>query len=185
MVEPSHFDPFNKRQARDIRNNLSKSFLQSLAKKDAAIFQRCGDTFLKQDIESDYETYVTTRLKKYAEAYVIIKQRRLKEALPQAEILWGLGLYFEMHELLEPVWKEEKGERRRALQGLIRAAGMKIHAENRNMKAAFSMGAKAQADLLQYGGELTDYVTLGAILAEIEQTLSYPHNHSQGISQSG
>jgi hypothetical protein len=49
---------------------------------------------------------------------------------------------------------------------------MKIHAENNNAKAVVKMGAKALADLVEYGGELTGFVTLEAVLAEIHQTLN-------------
>ena len=171
-VEPFHFDPFNNRLARDIRNDLSRSFLQALAAKDVSAFQRCGADFLQLNLEPGYAGYVRERLAKYVEAYEIIEQRELKEVLQQAATFWDLELYFEMHELLEPAWKDAVGDRRRALQGLIRAAGMKIHAENYNMKAAATMGAKARADLLKYGGELTGFGNLEAILAEIKEILS-------------
>jgi len=170
-AEPFHFDPFNNRLARDIRNDLSRSFLQALAEKNVSPFQRCGADYMQMDLEPGYAGYVTARLAKYEEAYTVIEQKGYA-ILQQAAVLWDLGLYFETHELLEPAWKEAEGDRRRALQGLIRAAGMKIHAENNNMKAAVTMGAKAQADLLKYGGELTGFCHLEAVLAEIEETFS-------------
>ena len=85
---------------------------------------------MQSNLEPAYAQYVKTRMGRYEEAYAIIEQKKTKEVLQQAAILWDLELYFEMHELLEPEWKEAEGDRRRALQGLIRAAGMKIHAEN-------------------------------------------------------
>ena len=75
---------------------------------------------------------------------------------------------------MEPVWKEAEGDKRMALQGLIRAAGMKVHAENNNMAAAKKMGAKALAALVQYAGALAGDVKLDAILAAIRQTLDAP-----------
>ena len=166
------FDPFKFRLARDIRNNLSKSFLQAIAEKDVSVFRRCGAECMQSNLEPAYAQYVKTRMARYEEAYAIIEQKKNKEVLQQAAILWDLELYFEMHELLEPEWKEAEGDRRRALQGLIRAAGMKIHAENNNAKAVVKMGAKALADLVEYGGELTGFVTLEAVLAEIQKTLN-------------
>jgi predicted metal-dependent hydrolase len=124
------------------------------------------------NLEPGYAQYVKTRMARYEEAYAIIKQKKTKEVLQQAAIFWDLELYFEMHELLEPEWKEAEGGRRRALQGLIWAACMKIHAGNNNAKAVVKMGAKASADLVKYGGELTGFVTLEAILAEIKKTLN-------------
>lgn len=131
---------------------------------------------MQPNLQPGYAQYVKTRMARYEEAYAIIEQKKIKEVLQQAAILWNLELYFEMHELLEPEWQEAEGARRRALQGLIRAAGMKIHAENNNAEAVVKMGAKSLADLVKYGGELTGFVKLEAILAEIQKTL----NTSQG-----
>lgn len=170
-MKPFHFDPFQKRQARDIRNNLSRSFLQSLACCDMSVYQRCGAGYLQQKLEPGYERYVKERLAKYGEAYAIIEKRHIKEILAQAAIFWDLELYFEMHELLELEWKETEGNRRRALQGLIGAAGMKIHAENNNRKAAVSMGGKALTNLESYYGELRGFDKLEDILAEIKKIL--------------
>ena len=167
-----HFDPLNIRLARDIRNSLSKSFLRALVEKDVTVFQNCATHYLQQNLEPDFEKYVRVRLAKYEDTFALIQQQKLKEGMQQAEILWEAELYFEMHELLELDWKRAEGNRRLALQGLIRAAGMKIHAEINNMKAAASMGAKAQAALLQYKDELVDFTKVDAVLAAIKQTLT-------------
>jgi len=49
---------------------------------------------------------------------------------------------------------------------------MKIHAENNNLKAAVSMGAKALVDLEKYGSELAGFAKLEVIEADIKQTLA-------------
>jgi predicted metal-dependent hydrolase len=136
-----------------------------------SVFHKCGADYMQQKLEPDYERYVKDRLAKYEEVYSIMAKRDIKEVLAQAAIFWDFELYFEMHELLEFEWAKAEGDRRRALQGLIRAAGMKIHAENNNKKAAISMGGKALADLANYCGELRGFDKLEAILAEIEKTL--------------
>jgi predicted metal-dependent hydrolase len=170
-MKPSHFNPFRRRLDRDIRNNLSRSFLQALAEKDMSAFEQCGADFLQRYPEPVYTGYVTDRLEKYEKAYALIKEGQLEEVLPQAAIFWDLGLFFEMHELLELEWKAAGGAKRRALQGLIRAAGMKIHAENSNDKAAFNMGRKALADLVKFSSELAGFSKIEEVLAEIRQTL--------------
>jgi hypothetical protein len=169
---PTHFDPFRSRLARDIRNNLSKAFLRALAESDVSLFQKCGEDYLQRKLGSAYAHYVTSRLARYEEAYEIIARKELRQILQQAALLWDLGLYFEMHELLEREWKKAEGDRHRALQGLIRAAGMKIHAENNNEKAAASMGSKALRDLVRHHDELAGFLKLDAILADIRQTIS-------------
>ena len=173
----THFDPFNRRLARDIRNTLSKSFLQAIDGKDAAIFRRCVADYLRQEFDSVYERYIKNRLKKYEEVFAIMARGKLEDVLQLAAIFWDYGLYFEMHELLEPVWKMAEGERRKALQGLIRGAGMKIHAENNNLQAAVSMGAKALVDLEKYGSELAGFAKLEVIEADIKQTLATAQNN--------
>jgi predicted metal-dependent hydrolase len=170
-VKQFHFDPFRDRLARDIRNNLSKAFLLALAENNVSIFQRCGAYNLRQSPEPGYVSYVKTRLANYEEVYAIIQKKKLRDILQQATILWDRELYFEMHELLEPEWKEAEGDRRKALQGLIRAAGMKIHAENKNKRAAVTMGAKALTDLVNHSGELKGFEKLEAVLADVKQAI--------------
>ena len=115
---------------------------------------------------------------KYKEAFAAIVAGGRREVLQQAAILWDLELYFEMHELLEPAWKAAEGDRRKALQGLIRAAGMKIHAEN-NRRAAASMGTKALEDLQKYGNKLDGFGNLEAVLADLQAM----HLSAQGSIQ--
>ena len=174
----SRFDPFRNRLARDIRNNLSRAFLKSLAGKEVSSFQRVAEEYLQQHLEPAYEIYVIKRLEKYMAAFVAINAGRLREVLQHAALLWDLELYFEMHELLEPTWKEAEGDRRRALQGLIRAAGTKIHAENNN-KAAASMGTKALADLQKYGNRLEGFDKLEALLADLQDMQHSAYGTSQ------
>jgi len=173
------FDPFNNRMARDIRNGLSKSFLEALGKRNMSVCERSAAGFLEQDLEQVYQLYIRTRLDKYNAAFSAIEQRRLDDKLQQAAILWEYKLYFEMHELLEDSWKSAEGDRRKALQGLIRAAGMKVHAESSNMKAAAAIGRKAQAALQLYGKELARFNKLESILAEIDRTLTDIANDSK------
>jgi len=178
-VNLNKFDPFNNRLARDIRNGLSKSFLEALLERDMSLCERRAAGYLEQDLEQIYQVYIRTRLEKYDEAIFAVEQGQLDDELQQAEILWECGLYFEMHELLEDIWKNAKGNERRALQGLIRAAGMKIHAENGNMKAAATIGRKAQVALQLYGRELIRFNKLESILAEITRTLTGIDNGSK------
>ncbi len=174
------FDPFNNRLARDIRNGLSKAFLQALGGKDISLCERRGAEYLEQDLKSVYQIYIRKRLEKYNEAFVAIEQGRLDDVLQQAEIFWEYKLYFEMHELLEDSWKNAEGNERKALQGLIRAAGMKIHAVNGNMHAAAAIGRKAQTALQLYGEELSRFSKLESVLAEIARTLNDINSTSKG-----
>ena len=166
------FDPFNNRLARDIRNELSKSFHEALIKRDLFLCKERAAGYLEQGLEQVYQEYIRTRLEKYDKALAAVEHGQVDNELKQAEILWEFELYFEMHELLEVIWKNALGNERKALQGLIQAAGMKIHAENGNFKAAASMGRKAQTALQLYGKALNCFHKLESILIEIRKTLA-------------
>lgn len=58
------------------------------------------------------------------------------ELLVAAATLFDAHLYFEVHELLEPAWREAEGAEREALQGLIQIAVGYQHLANRNFAGA-------------------------------------------------
>ncbi|MBI3028289.1 MAG: DUF309 domain-containing protein [Candidatus Rokubacteria bacterium] len=60
----------------------------------------------------------------------------LAEALDQAADLFDAGLFFEVHELLEPYWMRGEGPAREALQGLIQVAVGFQHLANGNLEGA-------------------------------------------------
>lgn len=167
-----HFDPFNNRLARDIRNTLSKSFLHALADNAPEIYRGCAASYLKQNLDPVYENYIRGRCEIYERVFAAIEQEKPEGTLQQVAVFWDHGLYFEMHELLEDLWKTAAGDKRKALQALIRAAGMKIHAENNKLKAAVSMGTKALAGLEKYRDEVADFPRYSAVVADIRDALN-------------
>jgi uncharacterized protein len=167
-----HFDPFNNRLARDIRNTLAKAFLHALADNDPEIYRGCAASYLKQNLETVYENYIRERCEKYERIFAARVLEKPEGTLQQVAVFWNQGLYFEMHEFLEKFWKTATGDKRIALQALIRAAGMKIHAENHNFKAAVSMGTKALADLEKYHDELADFPRYTTVVADIRDVLN-------------
>ena len=73
----------------------------------------------------------------------------LEVRLGQARVLFEAGLYFEVHEVLEPAWLTAQGEAKRWLQGVIQAAVAWHHdaAGNRVGAASLSLsGAEKLAD---------------------------------------
>jgi hypothetical protein len=60
----------------------------------------------------------------------------LETVLDQATTLFAAGLYFEVHEILEPHWMHAEGATRQALQGLIQAAVGYQHLANGNLGGA-------------------------------------------------
>jgi hypothetical protein len=171
-VDLKKFDPFNSRLARDIRNSLSKAFLESVLERKPVYIQRKASEFLELDLEPAYQKYVSSRLSLYEAVLAVIGQEEIVDELLQAKLLWDYGLYFEMHELLERIWINAEGNERKALQGLIRAAGMKIHAENGNIKAAVSTGLKARAELQSFGKDLRYFKRIETILSDLKESLA-------------
>jgi Domain of unknown function (DUF309) len=76
----------------------------------------------------------------------------LEIALGEAATLFEAGLYFEVHELLEPHWMRADGVRRQSLQGLIQVAVGFQHLANGNVDGARALLHDGAAKLA--GGRL-------------------------------
>lgn len=72
----------------------------------------------------------------------------LETVLDQAAALFAAGLYFEVHEILEPHWMRAEGATRQALQGLIQAAVGYQHLANGNLGGARALLHDGAAKLL-------------------------------------
>lgn len=72
----------------------------------------------------------------------------LHVVLAQAGVLFAAGLYFEVHEVLEPHWMRADGVAREALQGLIQAAVGYQHLANGNVAGARALLHDGAAKLL-------------------------------------
>ena len=68
-------------------------------------------------------------------------------ALRAAARLFDAGLFFEVHEVLEPLWMTASEPRREALQGLIQIAVGWQHLANGNVAGARSLLADGAARL--------------------------------------
>ena len=66
----------------------------------------------------------------------IVRIRSRADVLDAAASLFDAHLYFEVHELLEPSWRDARGNDREALQGLIQVAVGYQHLANGNFAGA-------------------------------------------------
>lgn len=87
----------------------------------------------------------------------------LDMALRKAALLFNHWCFFEVHEVLEPVWMEEVGDVKRFLQGLIQAAVALYHLGRGNVAGARSLLAEGLAKLSPHqpsfiGVELEEFV---------------------------
>lgn len=71
----------------------------------------------------------------------------LEVILHEAAVLFDAGLYFEVHEVLEPCWMRAEGTDRESLQGLIQAAVGLQHLANGNVAGARALLREGAAKL--------------------------------------
>ena len=148
---PLKFDPFSDRRSRDIRNQLSESFVRSINVMDSTHFDRTARDIVADHPAKIYHDYIVDRLKIYQHAYDQIQSGGFTDARQQVPILWNIGLFFEVHELLEDLWQPAKGDLKKALKGLIQAAGVYVHLQQGNQKAAKGLAKRALSHLEQAG----------------------------------
>jgi hypothetical protein len=146
-MTPPRFEPFQDRLSRDIRNELSAALPLALARNDLAPVRAVAERYLRQGLAAPYVAYIEARLAGYAEALAIITRTGAKDALAKALVLWDLGLFFEVHEILEQVWHGAQGTEKELLQAMIRAAGFYIKGEYGYFEAGARMAGRAVAAL--------------------------------------
>ena len=149
------FDPFTDRTARDIRNSLSEAFVEAIGAKDQHEYMTIARQWRKQNLSSLHADYIADRLLRYENVLNAIQAGEISDPLQQAAAIWNQGLFFEFHDHLEALWKDATGDKRQALKGLIKAAGVYIHLEQNHQQAAASLAAKAHSLLQQYRHCLT------------------------------
>ena len=164
------FDPYRDRLARDIRNGLSSALVQEITGEAAGSLSRQAEVWLAKAPGPLYQTYVQSRMGLYGRALDEIRAHQMVDTRYQAICLWNLGLFFEMHELLETIWLQSRNPERSALKGLIQAAGVYVHVQRGKEIAAQGLANRAVRHLLQ-GRRCLAFI---ANLDEIIEALSSP-----------
>ncbi len=158
------FDPFNDRLARDIRNALSEAMVSNLPTLDLTPAQQCAARFTAEKLSVSHRAYIEERLLRYQRVYATLQQRAEDDPFRQAMVLWDTRLFFEVHEVMENLWKKSTGQEKSAFQAMFRAAGTYVHLEQGNENVARSMGDKAIAGLSACGHLLPVSIDLEALL---------------------
>ncbi len=136
------FDPFRDRLSRDIRNDLSESLLVCLREHQLGPAREVADRFLAAKPEPELVAYIKNRLDRYG-CFLDRVATGSHDVLWQGLVLWDLGLFFEVHEILEHAWMQAQGTEKLFLQAMIRAAGVYIKRECGFFEAGGKMAAKA------------------------------------------
>jgi hypothetical protein len=90
------------------------------------------------------------------------------DVLDAAAALFDAHLYFEVHELLEPHWRDARGDDRETLQGLIQAAVGYQHLANGNLAGARALLEEGRARLI---GRSLDGLDLGSFTTGVARSL--------------
>ena len=163
------FNPFEDRLSRDIRNDLSESILEVLDSHSIAPAQAVADAYKKQHLNPIYRDYIEDRITRYEASLARIGPQT--SILRTGAVLWDNGLYFEVHEVLEPPWMNAIGDEKLLLQAMIRAAGVYINLELDYRDRAAKISAKALPVLRQFRDTLQRDLDADALVTALE-TLS-------------
>ena len=170
----AEFDPFNNRLSRDIRNTLSEALMVALARMEPSAYRNEADGWFAKNPPASLVEYIQDRLRRYDRVFEQIKNGALKDPLLQSLVLWNNGLFFEFHDRLEGIWKQATGDRRQALKGLIKAAGIYIHSEFNHRQAAAKLAGKSYRLIRQYSHCLAFIENIDALLQALKNLDSKP-----------
>lgn len=139
----------------------------------AELFDRRADGWR---LRSGFDAHAAAFGERAARAARALADRPLSEADPpiavaleEAAALFGAGLYFEVHEALEPYWRRAEGVEREALQGLIQVAVGFQHLADRNLAGARALLRDGAAKL---GGHRLDGRAMSVFAADVARCLS-------------
>lgn len=167
------FDPFADRRARDIRNSLSKMFVQVLTGGGAERLTAVGDDWLALDLDMTHRNFVHQQMQRYRAVIQDMGRAAITDIRLQALVLWNAQLFFELHELLETVWHQAEEPQRTGFKGLIQAAGTYVHYEHGHAAAARRLAIKAHAHLGS-GAQALEFITNLDELRRALRVLAWP-----------
>jgi hypothetical protein len=159
--------PYTSRLFRDMRNDLAKKFIVSLETLDWQPVSEVIATYQRKTMEPEHQEYLTIREKKYREALKKRETEKITGTYPLAALLWDAGLFFEVHEYLEPLWIDATGIKKKVLQALIRAAGTYVHLHQGNMTGAAKMAEKAIKTLNLHQEMIPADINIKLLLAKL------------------
>lgn len=173
-MNESVFQPFTDRLSRDIRNDLSESFVTVLKDKSLTPARQTADRYISADLARCYIDYIENRLQCYARALEkIAGSNNNADPLWQSLVLWDEKLFFEVHEILEHAWLQTEGEEKLFLQAMIRAAGVYIKIDAGYYDPAVRIASKALPVLERNRDRLARYTDPNVLIEALRQ-LSHP-----------
>jgi len=165
---PERFNPFEDRLSRDIRNDLSESVIDVIKRCSLEPASQAAARHDSDDLAPIYHEYIQNRLTRYE---TVLKKLSSTDGniLKLAGLLWDMGLYFEVHEVLEPAWMKSNGDTRLLLQALIRAAGVYIYRELGYEARAAKIVAKTIPVLQRFQARLQQDLLIDDLIIALEE----------------
>ena len=108
-------------------------------------------------IFEDFQAYAKSRASFYRKAYqCIVEEGIIGNSMELGIFCWNFGLFFETHEILEPIWliaERTPGARNEWLEAIIAAATAMHHFEKGNYLGALSLLRTAVYNLERFAGQ--------------------------------
>lgn len=142
--------------------------MAAIERMEPSAYQDKADSWFAQNPPAIMVEYIQDRLQRYDRVLAQIMDGTLGESLLQSLVLWNNGLFFEFHDHLEGIWKQATGDKRQALKGLIKAAGVYIHIEFNHRQAAANLAGKSHRLIRQYSHCLAFIENLDALLQALK-----------------
>ena len=170
------FDPFNDRKARLVRNGLSNAFVSALQLMDFAIVEKRFRELAEGYDLPVYRDYLEDKTAHYRQVFDFCKEEVQGncEIFFLTALLWKHRLFFEVHELLEQEWGEATGQYRKALQGLIQAAGYYLLLAAGNESGAAKLADKAIANIIENRDQLPKNLRLDRLIENLKKRDAEP-----------
>jgi len=108
----------------------------------------------------------------------------LGDALAHARLLFARDLEFEVHEVLEPFWRDATGRERRLLQGVIQAAVARYHLRRRNPRGARVLAREAAVKLAGASSPWPDFA-LDEVASAAERLAAWLESGAAGMAPDG
>ncbi len=167
------FNPFEDRLSRDIRNELSEGLAIAIESGNVDKLIKTVEKYRQQPLAECYRTYLEDRYSRYEKALAGISLD-ITDPIHRGLILWDLGLFFEVHEVLEHAWYTAEGAMKLTLQALVRAAGVYIKREYGYYDSAARIAEKAVPVLAENRSLLIGYFHPDQLITALLDPKSVP-----------
>jgi hypothetical protein len=172
-MDKQGFNPFEDRLSRDLRNELSEGLAMAIETGNTVPLAETVNKYRQQPLAECYRTYLEDRYGRYEKALASIVPD-ITDPIHRGLILWDLGLFFEVHEVLEHAWYTAEGAMRLTLQALVRAAGVYIKREYGYHDSAARIADKAVPVLADNRALLIGYFNPDELIAALLDRKSAP-----------